>query len=98
MCLQVCSLLVEWYAVVVFFIEKASAYKAIYYTSVSVTYNPETDVFTTAMKTRIPLLSPLSFSQSKDYSCIHLMCFSHNVNFSWKSLLVHELGGVAGKA
>ena len=31
-------------------------------------------------------LSPLSFSQSKDYSCIPLMCFIHDFNFSWKSL------------
>ena len=32
-------------------------------------------------------LSPLSFSQSKDYSCVSFMCFLHDFNFSWKSLL-----------
>ena len=32
-------------------------------------------------------LSPLSFSQSKDYFCIPLMCLLHDLNFSWKSLL-----------
>ena len=37
-------------------------------------------------------LSPLSFSQSKDYSCIPFMCFLHNFNFSWKSLLVVVVG------
>ena len=33
-------------------------------------------------------LSPLSFSQAKDYSCIPLMCFLHDFNFSWKSLFL----------
>ena len=33
-------------------------------------------------------LSPLSFSQSKDYSCIPFKYFPHDFNFSWKSLLV----------
>ena len=31
-------------------------------------------------------LSPLSFSPSKDYSCIPFMCFLHNFNLCWKSL------------
>ena len=31
-------------------------------------------------------LSPLSFSPSKDYSCIPFMCFLHNFYLCWKSL------------
>ena len=32
-------------------------------------------------------LSPVLFSQSKDYSCVPFMCFLHDFNFRWKLLL-----------